>query len=197
MFFEMAKNYKENAEEIEVLVLKAQKGNQEAFAELYDIFIDLIYRYVYYRVNQADVEDVVENIFLKIWENVRKYRQQKNTHFSSWIFRIAHNMVIDYYRSNKVHEYDELDLNLVDHDREHNPIRKTQDSLNQRDLKAALTKVKKQYRDILIYKFINELSNKEVSQILKKSEGSLRILQFRALRALKKELIEMGISYKF
>ena len=193
----MAKNYKENAEEIEVLVLKAQKGNQEAFAELYDIFIDLIYRYVYYRVNQADVEDVVENIFLKIWENVRKYRQQKNTHFSSWIFRIAHNMVIDYYRSNKVHEYDELDLNLVDHDREHNPIRKTQDSLNQRDLKAALTKVKKQYRDILIYKFINELSNKEVSQILKKSEGSLRILQFRALRALKKELIEMGISYKF
>jgi RNA polymerase sigma-70 factor, ECF subfamily len=197
MFFEMAKDYKENAEEIEVLVLKAQKGNQEAFAELYDVFIDPIYRYVYYRVNQADVEDVVENIFLKIWENVRKYRRQKNTRFSSWIFRIAHNMVIDYYRSNKVHEYDELDLNLVDHNREHNPIRKTQDSLNQRDLKAALTKVKKQYRDILIYKFINEFSNKEISQILKKSEGSLRILQFRALRALKKELIEMGISYKF
>src|SRR3989338_10018248 len=91
---------KNRDQEIERLVLKIQQGDHDAFATLYDIFIDPIYRYVYYRVNQNDAEDLTEVVFLKVWENILQYKKQKST-FAAWIFRIAHNLVVDHYRATK------------------------------------------------------------------------------------------------
>ncbi len=173
----------------------AQQGDQEAFAQVYDVFVDPVYRYVYYRVNKEDVEDVVENVFLKVWENLRKYRVKKNKSFSAWIFRIAHNLVVDYYRLAKTRDFDELDETFVDDNRQHNPIRKTENTLDKDLLKKAMSGLKKRYQEIIIYKFINDLSNKEIAEIMKKSEGSLRIMQFRALKALKREFEEMGVEF--
>lgn len=184
----------ERGEEIEKLVKKSQKGDPNAFAEIYDIFVDPIYRYVYYRVKSVDAEDLVETVFLKVWENIRQYKPRKKS-FSAWMFRIAHNLVVDYYRSSKGNFIEELTPQLPDQSREHNPIRVTQGVLDQDLLKEAIRKLKKQYQEIIIYKFINDLSSKEIADILKKSEGSLRILQFRALKALKRELIDMGVKY--
>lgn len=184
----------ERGEEIEKLVKKSQKGDQDAFAGIYDIFIDPIYRYVYYRVKSVDAEDLVETVFLKVWENIRQYKPRKKS-FSAWIFRIAHNLVVDYYRSSKGNMIEELTPQVPDQSREHNPIRVTQGVLDQDALKEAIGKLKKQYQEVIIYKFINDLSNKEIADILKKSEGSLRILQFRALKALKRELLDMGVKY--
>lgn len=181
-----------NTPEIEELVFKAQDGDQQSFAELYDIFVDPIYRYVYYRVNSADAEDLVETVFLKVWENLRQYRQQKNKSFSAWIFRITHNLVVDYYRKDKSSE--ELSINIPDQNRQHNPIKVTQDSMNKEVLGKAIKKLKPAYQEVIIYKFINELSNSEIAEILKKTEGSLRILQHRALKALKVELKDMGVE---
>lgn len=180
-----------NNKQIEELVAKAQKGDQDSFAKLYDIFIDPIYRYVFYRINSDDAEDLVETVFLKVWENLRQYKP-KNRSFSAWVFRIAHNLVVDYYRSSKERASEELNLNLPDYNRQHNPIKVTQDVLDKEILRKAISKLKKQYRDVIVYKFINELSNGEISQILRKKEGNLRILQFRALKALKQELETMG-----
>ncbi len=187
---------KDRQEEIEELVLKVQEGDQDAFSQLYDIFIDPIYRYVYYRVNDEDADDLVGTVFLKVWENINKYKRGKNS-FSAWIFRISHNLVVDHYRMTKDKWVAELDDNITDHKREHSPIRTTQNSLDQTVLKVALSKLKKPYQDIIVYKFVNELSNPEISGILNKSEGSLRILQFRALKALKIELINVGVDYEF
>ena len=80
-------------------------------------------------------------------------------------------------------------------DRQHHPIRITQNRFDNETLKKAMAKLKKQYHDIILYKFINDLSNGEIAEILGKSEGSLRILQFRALKALRKELEELGVTY--
>ena len=188
----MAKsNLKERASEIEELVVKAQNGHHDAFSELYDIFVDPIYRYIFYKVNREDVEDLTETVFLKVWEHLKKYKHGKHS-FSAWIFRIAHNLVIDHYRKSR--PVDELDFDVTDHKREHNPIKTTGDKIDQEILGRALKKVKPQYQEIVIYKFINEFSNKEIAQILNKSEGGVRILQFRALKALKRELNEMGIT---
>lgn len=186
---------KERVEEIEKLVSRSQDGDQAAFASLYDIFIDHIYRYVYYRVGAADVEDLVETVFLKVWEKINQYTKKPNRNFSAWIFRIAHNLVVDYYRTAGERQTEELGLNLPDHTREHNPIRVTQDVLDKDALRVALSKLKKQYRDVLVYKFINDLSNSEIAEIVRKTEGSVRILQFRALKALKKILQEQGLKY--
>lgn len=179
---------------IDKFVKLAQKGDQEAFGKLYDILVDQIYRYVYYRVQGEDVEDIVETVFLKVWENIRQYKPQKKS-FSAWVFRIAHNLVVDHYRSYKDKVFDELSPDLPDLDRQHNPIKSTQSNFDNAVLRKALVKVKKQYREIILYKFINELSNHEIAEILGKSEGSLRILQFRALKALRKELEELGVNY--
>jgi RNA polymerase sigma-70 factor (ECF subfamily) len=183
--------------EMELLVMRVQDGDQQSFAKIYDSLIDQVYRYVFYRVKEEDAEDVVENVFLRVWENIRKYRVKEGKSFSAWVFRIAHNLVVDYYRMAKDKEFDELDLNMADDKRIHNPINSVENSINNKFLKMALAKLKSPYRDVIIYKFINELSNKEISEILGKNEGGLRVLQFRALAALKKELIDMGADYEF
>lgn len=179
---------------IESLVKLAQEGDREAFARLYDLFIDPIYRYVYYRVSLVDAEDLVETIFLKMWEHIRQYKRQKKS-FSAWAFRIAHNLVVDYYRANKDKMYEELTSNIPDQDRRHNPVKVTEGNLDKEMLKKAILSLRKDYQDIIVHKFVNELSNKEIADILGKSEGSLRILQFRALKALRKELEEFGLDY--
>ncbi len=182
-------------QEIEQLVKLVQKGDQEAFSKIYDYLVNPLYKYIFYRVNSAeDAQDLLETVFLKVWENIRGYKSTKNT-FTAWVFRIAHNLIVDYYRLSKDRYTDELSLDIPDHDRRHNPIKSTQQVLDQQVLKLAIAKLKKKYRDVIIYKFINELSNQEISDILGKNEGNLRILQFRALKALKKELNDMGVSY--
>lgn len=180
-------------EEIESLVERVKEGDQNAFSALYDIFIDHIYKYVYYRVKSSDVDDLVVMVFLKIWENIHKYKAKKNL-FASWIFRIAHNLVVDYYRTSKDRDFDELSIDVPSLNREHNPIKNIEKGFDQTLIKRALHKLKRNYQDIITYKFINEFTNSEIAQILRKSEGSLRILQYRALKALKRELEEMGIS---
>ncbi len=190
-------NLKEKKEHIEDLVIKAQGGDHDAFSELYDLFIDPIYRYVYFRVNERDVEDIVENVFLKVWQFLHKYEHKKNTWFSSWIYRVAHNLVVDYYRKAKTREYDELNQDFVDDRREHSPIRNTENALDNTILKEAISTLKKSYQDVVVYKFINDLTNEEIASIMSKSEGSIRILQFRALKALKEELTSRGIKYSF
>lgn len=188
-------NLKERREEIEELVLKVQDGDHHAFSCLYDIFIDPIYRYVYYRVKAKDAEDLVENVFLKVWEHIKKYKRAKKSSFSAWIFRIAHNVVVDHYRTSSTKEIDPLDYSVPDHKRDHNPIHVTEDAIDKRVLRVAINKLKDNYREIIVYKFINDFSNAEIAQILGKTEGSLRILQHRALKALRAELNHMGLNY--
>ncbi len=191
-----AGDLKDRKEEIEALVVKVQEGDHDSFSQLYDLFIDRIYRYVYYRVNSADAEDLVGIVFLKVWENIGKYKARKGI-FSAWIFRIAHNLVVDYYRSAKDRDFDELGIDIASKDREHSPIKSAERGIDQKILKKALKNLKKNYQEIIIHKFINELSNAEIADILNKSEGSLRILQHRALKALRHELDDMGIEYEF
>ncbi|MBT4917236.1 sigma-70 family RNA polymerase sigma factor [Candidatus Peregrinibacteria bacterium] len=190
-----ASNLTDKKEEIEALVALIKKGDHDAFAALYDIFIDQIFRYVYYRVRQEDAEDIVETAFLKVWENIGKYNKQKNKSFSAWIFRITHNLVVDYYRASKDREFDELKIDIPTYEREHSPIKNTTRSLDNEILRSAISKLKKNYRDVIIYKFVNELDNAEIADIMSKSEGSLRILQFRALKSLKQIMRDMGMNH--
>lgn len=178
---------------IEELVRKSQKGDSKAFAELYDVFVPQIYKYIYYKVKKEDVEDLTETLFLKAWENIRMYKKRSKTNFRSWIYRIAHNLVVDHYRLSREHV--PLDTDILSAGGDSNPKETAHEKLNNENLKKAITKLKKPYQQIIILKFINELSNREISVILKKSEGNVRILQFRALKALRQILFEMGIEY--
>lgn len=178
--------------EIENLVAMAKKGDTDAFASLYDMLIAPVYRYIYFKVDKNDVEDLTELVFLRVWENIHQYKKRK-TSFSSWVFRIAHNLVVDHYRLKR--DIMELDTNIQTYERSHNPISKAEDALNHENLKRALSSLKDSYRQVLVLRFLEELSNKEIAEVMKKSEGGLRILQMRALRALRETLKDMGIKY--
>lgn len=186
------KNLKDGKKEIELLVEKAKRGDTKAFSKLYDFFVQPVYRYVYFKVKRDDALDLTEDIFLKVWANLKSYNADKGT-FSSWIFRIAHNVIVDHYRSRK--DVGELDFHLKDEKRENDPILTAENSLSRSALKKAIAQLNKKYQQILLLKYIGELDNIEISKIMNRSQGSLRILKFRALQALKKVLEDMNINY--
>jgi RNA polymerase sigma-70 factor (ECF subfamily) len=107
--------------QLEALVVESQKGDSEAFAQLYDVYVTPIYRYIFYKVKKEDVEDLTEVLFMKAWENIGKYRKQKNKSFKAWLFRIAHNLVVDHYRLTR--EHNSLDPRLRDTKRDHKSAR--------------------------------------------------------------------------
>jgi RNA polymerase sigma-70 factor (ECF subfamily) len=88
-----------------------------------------------------------------------------------------------------------LDIDLADQQRDNNPVHLVEQSLSRRILKTALAKLKDTYQEVLTLAFINGLDNEEVAKIMGKSEGSMRVMKFRALQELKKILLEMGIKY--
>lgn len=175
--------------EVEGFVAASQKGDSDAFGKLYDLFVNSIYRYIFYRVGAKEAEDLTELVFLKTWENLKQYRSGPQ-HFSSWIFRIAHNVVVDYYRSRR--EEEELTENFEDMREEAQSTLRAHRRFDHEAIVSAIKKLKDSYRQILILKYINDFSNEEIKEILGRSGAALRILQFRALRSLKRILEEEG-----
>lgn len=178
-------------EEIERLVATSKRGDPSAFGKIYDLFVNQIYRYIYYRAGKEEAEDLTELVFLKTWENIRQYKPGKRS-FSSWIFRIAHNVVVDYYRSNNYQA--ELHENIKDERLEMQTVSRAHRHFDQTLLSSAMRELKDHYRQIIILRYINELSYEEIGYIMGKSQAGLRILQFRALKSLRNILESNGIS---
>lgn len=172
----------------------AQLGDTDAFGELYDLYVDNIYRYIYFRVEREEALDLTENVFLKAWENLKSYKKVSNKYFSSWLYRIAHNIVIDHYRGRR-ETVDITDLNLPDEKRMNDPVVLTEQSLSHDALRKAVGKLNKKYRQLILLKYVSGLSNPEIAKVMGRSEGNLRILKFRALRALRQILENMNVKY--
>lgn len=181
-------------EGIEKLVVKAKNGDSDAFGEVYDHYIDQIHRYVYFRVPQGEAEDMVETIFMKAWEKLYQYKP-KQKGFGAWLFRIGHNLIVDMYRGKKDKDFAELVEDTPEYRREHNPVKMAEHNFHSEKLREAIAKLNKNHRQIIVLKFINELSNEEISHVLNKSDGNIRILQFRALKELKTHLEEAGLDF--
>lgn len=181
-------NYSE--EELRLLALEFVKGKVEAFSTLYDLYVENIYRFIYFKVNSADAEDLTEIVFIKVWENRNKFDYTKSS-ISSWIYTIARNTVIDHYRVLKPTE--ELNDNYIDSE-SNNPKKLVEEKIVSFKVRSAINKLPENYRDILLLRFIEDFSYTEIAKILDKSEGSIRILQFRAIKELKKVLQKMGFD---
>lgn len=141
-----------------------------------------IYRYIYYRVNELIAEDLTEETFLRAWQSLSRYKKGAFP-FTSWIFKIAHNLVVDHYRKQRTIE--ELDENMSDEGLSHEPVRKIELKLNHFTLRKAIRKLPADHQQVIILKYINELENEEISQVMGKSEGAIRLIQFRALGQLR------------
>lgn len=169
-----------------IIIKRAQNGNPEAFGLLYDHYHEQIYRFIYLKTNQKeDAEDLTHQVFLQAFRKIKDYKDY-GFPFSSWLYRIARNEVIDFYRSKK---------NSVSLEDISNILKIEDDKKNDLDFKIQLEEVKKailrlkpEYQDVIIMRFIDDLSIKEVAKILDKSEGAVKLIQHRAIIALKKIL---------
>ncbi|MCK5460937.1 sigma-70 family RNA polymerase sigma factor [Candidatus Gracilibacteria bacterium] len=185
------KEKKLSLQQIEKLVKKAQKNDEKSFAILYDYFFNRIFRYVSFRIPSTETEDLVGEIFFKIVQNLKKYKLQKNTGFTAWIFKVAHNTIIDFYRKQKellgIGEENKNDFFMTLPDEKN--LRPDEEVLKKeeaKNIKKFLQKLSPLHREILELKFLEEFSNKEIVKITGKSEGNVRIIQLRALRELRK-----------
>ena len=170
--------------EIENLVIRAINGDVDSFGELYTYHVTKIYRYVYYNVhNKEHAEDITQEVFLKAWKTIGSCKGKEKT-FSSWLYKIAHNLIIDKLRKSQKQVSHEAELP--------EDIRDTSDrmeiTLEQKDLLKVIDVLSPNQRQVILMKFIEDMDNREIAETMGKSTGAIRILQMRALETLRKTL---------
>lgn len=169
------------------LVRYSQEGDQHAFARLYDAYMERIYRYIYFRVADDEIaEDITSQVFLKAWEKLSSYHPGQSP-FIGWLYRIAHNAVIDNYRTKKIVIALE-DAAPAEISQEDRVEEKLDRQIKLEQLREALQELTEEQQQVLILKFISGLSTAEIARQLGKQQGAVRALQMRALQGLNKSL---------
>lgn len=175
----------ETAEQDEILE-QALRGVPEALTALYDQFSDKIYNYIYHRVGHADVaEDLTGQVFMRMLEAVRTGRAWR-TSFSGWLYRIAHNLVIDHYRRRGRATFIELEDAAPLHSQHGDPVQATETSLDKQQLQAALNHLTEEQAQVITLRFLEEMSIAETAAIMGKTEGAIKAQQYRAVLALRR-----------
>ncbi|MDH5781616.1 MAG: sigma-70 family RNA polymerase sigma factor [Dehalococcoidia bacterium] len=169
-----------------MLVDRATGGDADAFGRLYDMHVDRVYRHVYYRVgNVADAEDLTQQVFLRAWQAIHRYKKTSSP-FLAWLIKIAHNLVLDFYRSNKAKAY--LDFDVVASKSEADPEHLTEVHFEQQQIRRAILELPGEQQQVVLMRFIEGFSYSEIGSSLGKSEGAVRVILHRALKRLRKIL---------
>ena len=169
------------------LVKLAQRGDPEAFGLLYEHYLPKIYRFILIKVSHKEqAEDLTHLTFLKAWENVRSYKYRGHP-FSSWLYRIARNAVIDHYRRGVVQvSIEDVSAEVLGVD--NSLSEETDVKILWEDLLEAMRTLKEVEQDILIMRFVEDLPHQEIAAAVDKTEGAVKVIQHRALKKLKEAL---------
>jgi RNA polymerase sigma-70 factor, ECF subfamily len=175
-----------NLEDDEVLA-KVNAGEAEYFSVLYERYVGRIFNYIYYRTgNQFEAEDLTEKVFYRAMGRIRQYKN-KGVPFSAWLYRIAHNLVANWHRDNsRRHEVPLEDYTQEQPHSEH-PESTLIISLDNEKLMKTLRKLPAERQQLIILKFVEDLSNAEIAVIMGRSEGAVKSLYHRTLMALRKD----------
>ncbi|MBU3924967.1 RNA polymerase sigma factor [Patescibacteria group bacterium] len=167
--------------------------NKESFGALYDEHIKSIYRFIYFKVNsKEEAEDLASETFLKAWNYLSKAGNSNKIHnFKAFLYQIANNLVIDYYRKRSLlptslNDGEWEDANIPDG--QLSGIEKIKKDDDAAELKKAFKKIPENYSTVVMWYYLEELGIPEIARIMGKSEGTVRVTIHRALKALKKVL---------
>ncbi len=168
------------------LVLRAIQRDEEAFAELYERHVVRVFRHIYYMVgNASEAEDLTSQTFLRAWEAIDRY-QVRGAPFVSWLLRIAHNLGVSYLRSKR--ESSQLHDGIVDDKLRRDPESSYQQTAEEELVREAILRLRDEQRQVIILRFIEDLDYREVAEIIGKSVAAIRVIQHRALNALRKQM---------
>jgi len=162
-------------------------NSRKIYSDIYDKYVDKIYRFIFLKVKSSEIaEDLCSEVFLRGWQSFNG-KKGKIENIQAFLYQIARNLLTDHYR-----EIGKAQLVSV----EYAPITDSSQDLEEKALvqsdleqvKAALANIKEDYREVIIWYYLDELQVPEIAKILNKSEGTCRVLIHRALKALKNEL---------
>jgi RNA polymerase sigma-70 factor (ECF subfamily) len=172
--------------EVMAIVHRAQGSDPNAFGELYDRYVDLVYRYIYYRVGTAALaEDLTSETFLRALRRISSYTWQGRD-FGAWLVTIARNLIADHYKSGRYRlEVTTADLLDAGHDRtEAGPEGEVLDSITNAQLLEAVKHLNAEQQECIVLRFLQGLSVAETALAMGKNEGAIKALQYRAVRTL-------------
>lgn len=170
------------------LVERARKGDHEALTQIYEANFDRIYRYVVLKIgDRTEAEDITQQVFLNCVKSIRHYKYG-SAPFSAWLYRIAHNQIVDHLRRKSKRPTAQLDESLVDGSREGDPSNLAELSVDIQTVIAASQNLTRAQQEVISLRFTSDLSVAEVAKIMGKSEGAIKALQHSAIAALRREL---------
>ncbi|WP_395109115.1 sigma-70 family RNA polymerase sigma factor [Actinomadura sp. SCN-SB] len=166
------------------LVLRARDGDAEAFGGLYDHYVDLVYRYVYYRVGSHPLtEDLTSETFLRALRRMPSFSWQGKD-FGAWLVTIARNLVADHFKSGRYRLEICTDELLEGGRAEEGPERVVLDAMTHRALLEAVRRLGSEQQECVVLRFLHGLSVAETALIMGKKAGAIKALQYRAVRSL-------------
>jgi RNA polymerase sigma-70 factor (ECF subfamily) len=179
--------------EEEVLSLASQ-GDRDAFGQLYERYIDRIFNYVYYRTgNLHDAEDLTARVFQRAMNHIHNYTD-RGVPFSAWLYRIAHNLVANWHRDRSRKQEIPLDDLPILPARGDHPEGNLVRSQEQDALLKLIRRLPSERQNLLILKFVEDMSNAEIGAIMGRSEGAVKSLYHRTLLALRDQLGDQNIN---
>ncbi|MGV9302261.1 MULTISPECIES: sigma-70 family RNA polymerase sigma factor [unclassified Nonomuraea] len=175
--------------ELRALVLRAKAGDNDAFGTLYDRYLDLVYRYIYFRVGSHPLaEDLTSETFLRALRRITDFTWQGRD-FGAWLVTIARNLVTDHFKSGRYRlEVTTAEVLDVPVDGEHIPENAVVTAIINDRVLRAVRELNPEQQECVVLRFLHGLSLAETALIMGKKSGAIKALQFRAIRSLARAL---------
>jgi RNA polymerase sigma-70 factor (ECF subfamily) len=171
-------------------LIEQAKTDPQAFGQLYELYVDRIYNYIYYRLgNHYDAEDLTAKVFYRALNHIPRYRNN-GAPFAAWLYRIAHNLVANWHRDHSRRQVVALENVTLSGNGQENPHRAAERTNERELLLAAIQQLPSERQQLLTLKFSEKMSNAEIGQVMGRSEGAIKSLYHRTLISLKKLLAE-------
>ncbi len=171
------------------LIEKFKNGDKESFSLLYDKYVDKIFKFIYFKTSHKETaEDLCSQTFIKALEKLNDFTFNSNTYFSAWLYTIARNTVIDHYRKNNKSK-NNINIDDVWDITDNTDILSDVEFKEKTEIIAKyIKKLNSEQREIIMLKIFEDLSYKEIAEILDKNEGACKMSFCRAIKTLRKEM---------
>jgi RNA polymerase sigma-70 factor, ECF subfamily len=167
------------------------KDDNAAFGELYERYVTRIYNYMYYRTsNHQEAEDLTAKVFMRALKHIQKY-DERGVPFSAWLYRIAHNLVANWYRDHSRRTIIPLEDFLGKSAPQEEPEDATEEKEEREQLLEAIHRLPSDRQQLLILKYVERLSNAEIGTVMEKTEGAVKSLYYRTLSVLRDDLVKL------
>jgi RNA polymerase sigma-70 factor (ECF subfamily) len=178
----------------QALISAAQRGDEQAFGALYDAYVEKIYQYVYNRVQTSEIaQDLTADVFVRVVEGLSGYKL-RGAPFLSWLYRIAHARLVDYYRlSGRQGQPQDIDAVKLRVDEDMDEALMTTYHANQ--VRSALQTLTPEQQNVIVLRFTEGYSLQKTADLLGKTVGAVSLMQHRALQALSRTLKKQGFVY--